>query len=335
MNDFPAGKLPSQLLNKLLSSIHIEDPRIIVGPRLGEDAAVLDMGDRYLVVKSDPVTFTAKRIGWYAVHVNANDVATMGAAPRWFFATLLLPEGRTDACMVERIFEDIRLSCESLNVTLCGGHTEITAGLDRPILSGHMLGEVEKDNLVTAENIAIGDRVLLTQGIAIEGISILAEEKAHELSGRIGSDMIKRAKAFIDNPGISVTNAAMTANSVSHIHGMHDPTEGGLATGLWELAQASRLGLRIEKDKVPVFPETLAICDALGIDPWGTLASGALLIVAEPDESPAVQDALVKQNIPCTDIGCIVPESEGIKMVTQNQTTDINPYQSDEITRVL
>ena len=142
------GKLPMDLLQRLLERYRGQDERLVVGPRVGEDAAVLDMGDRYLVVKSDPITFATDEIGWYVVHVNANDLATMGAKPRWLLLTMLLPEGRTDESLVEALFSQTSQACQSLGVALCGGHTEITYGLDRPIAVGLMLGEVEKEDLV-------------------------------------------------------------------------------------------------------------------------------------------------------------------------------------------
>ncbi len=145
----PAGKLPLPLLEKLLTRFAPNDPRIVVGPRTGEDAAVFDFGDRYLVAKTDPITFATSEIGWYAVNVNANDVAVMGATPRWFLATVLLPAGQATAEMAERIFADISDACAALGVSLAGGHTEITHNLDRPIICGTMLGEIAKERLIT------------------------------------------------------------------------------------------------------------------------------------------------------------------------------------------
>ena len=130
------GKLPPEILGRLLAGTPCTDPRVVVGPRIGEDAAVIDFGATYLVAKTDPITFATDRIGWYAVNINANDVAAMGARPKWFLATLLLPEGSADEGLAEGIFNDIVASCAGLGISLVGGHTEITAGLERPILVG-------------------------------------------------------------------------------------------------------------------------------------------------------------------------------------------------------
>ncbi|MEE9515035.1 MAG: AIR synthase related protein, partial [Candidatus Brocadiales bacterium] len=178
--NLPVGKLPSKLLGELLaqksSDAGAGDPRVIIGPRVGEDAAVLDVGSQntYLVAKTDPITFAADQIGWYAVNINANDVATLGAVPRWFLATVFLPEGKSSDEMVREIFDDIFRAAKDLDVTVCGGHTEITAGLERPVVVGQMLGEVEKDRLVRKTDIRAGDDIILTKGIAIEGTAILA-----------------------------------------------------------------------------------------------------------------------------------------------------------------
>src|SRR3990170_4628221 len=170
------GKPPLEVLERLFRLVEIRDPRVLVGPRVGEDAAVVDIGDRYLVAKVDPITFVAEEIGWYAVHINANDLAVRGARPCWFLMTLLLPEGRADEKMLEGIFAQVQDACRAIGATLVGGHTEVTRGLDRPILAGAMLGEVEKDRLVTTAGARPGDAVLLTKGIAVEGTSIVARE---------------------------------------------------------------------------------------------------------------------------------------------------------------
>ena len=174
----PAGKLPLPLLERLLTRFAPHDPRIIVGPRTGEDAAVFDFGDRYLIAKTDPITFATNQIGWYAVNVNANDVAVMGGEPRWFLATVLLPAGQATAELAEAIFEQIHDACEALGVSLAGGHTEITLNLDRPIVSGTMLGEVTPDRLITTAGAQVGDVVLLVKPVPIEGTALIALERA-------------------------------------------------------------------------------------------------------------------------------------------------------------
>src|SRR5207302_11410287 len=172
----PVGKLPAELLQRLFAKYVTADPRVIVGPQVGEDAAVLDMGDRYLVATTDPITFATDEMGWYALHVNANDLAVRGATPRWFLCTVLLPEGKSREAEVEQLFAEVSLACQSVGVSLVGGHTEVTAGLPRTIVSGTMLGEVAKDKLVTTGGAYVGDTVLVTKGVPLEGASIIARE---------------------------------------------------------------------------------------------------------------------------------------------------------------
>src|ERR1700758_661714 len=148
MPSLPVGKLSAELLARLLGKFVPASPRVVIGPRVGEDAAVLDMGDRYLVATTDPITFATDEMGWYALHVNANDLAVRGATPRWFLATVLLPEGKSQEAHVEQFFADVAGACAAAGVALVGGHTEVTAGLPRPIVVGTMLGEVGKDALV-------------------------------------------------------------------------------------------------------------------------------------------------------------------------------------------
>jgi len=252
----PVGKLPPEHLRSLLRHLPKHDPRLLVGPQIGEDAAVIDAGDRYLVVATDPITFATDHIGRYAVHVNANDIAVLGARPLWFFVVMLLPEGRTKPELAETIMADVRTTCEELGVTLGGGHTEITQGLDRPILVGQMLGEVAPTRLVRKTRIAIGDPILLTRGVAIEGTAILAREKSERLRGRVDADLLARVACFLIEPGISVVSAALAAANVGQVvHAMHDPTEGGLAMGLFELVAAAGLGLRVIRERIPCFPK--------------------------------------------------------------------------------
>ncbi|BBO16856.1 hydrogenase expression/formation protein [Candidatus Brocadia pituitae] len=335
MKYFPVGKLDIHLLEKLLNSNPITDPRIIVGPRIGEDAAVIDFGEKFLVAKTDPITFTTHRIGWYAVNVNANDIATMGATPKWFMATLLLPEGKTDRKLVTRIFQDIMKSTQKLNITLCGGHTEISYEIDRPIVIGHMLGEVERDKLVINSNAKPGDDLLLTKGIAIEGTAIIAREKSAFIQKKFGDRFLKRAQAFIDKPGLSVVADALLANTVASIHAMHDPTEGGLSTGILELTKASGTGAVIYAEKIPCYKETNEICTLFGIHPLGLIASGSLLIALHPADTNKIVAILAKHGIACTQIGKLTKKGKGLRLLTKGKLVSIPTFKVDEITKVL
>jgi len=334
----PLGKLPHDLLADLLNRHAPDDPCIVVGPRLGEDATVIDLGrdfdDHLLVAKTDPITFATDEIGWYAVNVNANDIACMGATPRWFLATLLLPGGRTDDALVESIFDQIGRACAALNISLAGGHTEITHGLDRPIVVGHMLGKVRRDSLVTSDGAQVGDVLLLTKGYAVEATAIIAREKAAELAGRFSPEFLARCRGFLHHPGISVVRDAQIAVAAGRVHAMHDPTEGGLATGLWELAWAAGVGLEIDVDALPLLPETAQLCQAFDLDPLGVIASGALLVAVHPGDAPDIRRVMEQEGIPAFEIGQVVEKEAGVTLISQGGRRPLPRFARDEIARL-
>ncbi len=333
---FPVGKLPPEILEKLLARCTVpKSSGVVVGPRFGEDAAVIDIGAKYLVAKTDPITFTEERIGWYAVNVNANDIATLGARPRWFLATLLLPEKRATPNLARSIFSDILQACRGLGVTLCGGHTEITAGLDRPIVVGQMLGEVARQGLVRKESQRPGDVILLTKGVAIEGTAILAREKAAVLERRVGKPLVRRARALLFRPGISVVRDAMLALRHGEVRAMHDPTEGGALAGLCELAHAGAVGLRVWRDHIPVLRETRAFAQALRFDPLALIASGALLAVASPRSGPSILRALRRHDISAAIIGEVCRQHEGIQIIESGRAQPVAMPKQDELARLL
>lgn len=332
---FPTGKLPLDFLAQLLAAYTQQDPRLIAGPRVGEDVAVIDMGDRYMVVKTDPITFATDQIGWYAVNVNANDIATSGAQPLWMLATILLPEGRTTEALVQAIFAQLHEACAQLQIKLVGGHTEVTWGLERPIVVGVMIGEVSCEGLLTTSGAQVGDKILLVKGIPIEATALIARERAEDLRQR-GYDeaFIARAQGYLYDPGISVVAAARLAARHPGVHAMHDPTEGGLATGLHELAFAAGTGLRLEADRVMIWPEAERLCAEYGLDPLGAIASGALIVAVAPEQAEALVQAYARARIPCSIIGELLPPGAGIWLECQGRTVPLPRYDTDEISRI-
>ena len=329
------GKLPPDLLAELLGRLPTADPRVLVGPRVGEDAAVIEFGGQLLVAKTDPITFATDLIGWYAVHVNANDIATMGAEPRWFMGSLLLPES-ADEGVARAVFDQIASACQTLGVTAVGGHTEITIGLDRPILVGCMLGEVERDQLLTSSGAQPGDVLILTGGIAIEGTALLAREAGEELAARgMAPELVAEARELLRTPGISVVPAARAATGAGKVTALHDPTEGGLASGVRELALASGVGVEVNAESIPVLALTREICQVLHIDPLGLIASGALLIAAGPEDADAVLASLQKAGVEAAAIGRALPEGDGMWLVTAGRREPLPEFERDEIARFL
>jgi hydrogenase expression/formation protein HypE len=328
------GKLPAEELARMLAQHTRQDGRVVVMPGIGKDAAVISFADQYLVAKTDPITLATDQIGWYVVHVNANDVAAMGGNPRWFLATLLLPQGKTGPEEVEAIFAQISGACQEVGAVLCGGHTEITHGLERPIVVGQMLGEVEKSKLIVPERARPGDEILMTKGIAVEGTAILARER-RELGERFGEDWVTRCRNFLRVPGISIVREARIANRVAEVHAMHDPTEGGLATGLHELACAAQVGMLVEKERILILPETALLCRELQLDPLGLIASGALLIVAPPGDSARILVALEAEGIPASVMGKIWEKEKGVKLKQDGRVEDLPFFSQDELARFL
>ena len=329
----PLGKLKIDLLQQLLPQSH-RDARVIVGPKIGEDAAVIDFGGSYLVAKTDPITFATDEIGWYLICVNSNDIATMGAIPKWLLTTILLPENRTTEVLVRRIMEQINTACEHFGITLCGGHTEITYGLDRPIVIGQMLGEVEKDKLVISSGARAGDDLILTKGLGIEATSIIARECESNLLKIFSPTFLNRAKQYLTSPGISVLEEAQIAVGVGGVHAMHDPTEGGVATAVHELAHAANLGVVIWQDALLISDDTEQLCRELDLNPLGVISSGALLIVADPTKSDEIVSAITKRNIPCKIIGRLLPPESGCWIEVDSQRCPLPIFETDEITKV-
>ncbi len=331
---FPVGKLPPDILDKMLKTYVSLDERVRVGPSIGEDAAAVDMGDRYLLLKTDPITFVSEDIGTYTVRINANDIATMGGKPLWLLTTILLPEKHTTNELVEEIFQHLSSACKEIGVSLCGGHTEITPGIDRVIIAGTMIGEVEKDGLITTSGAKIGDDILLTKAIAIEGTSVIARQKGKEIEAIFGPDFIQKCKGYIERPGISILKEAEIALRHGEIHSMHDPTEGGLATGLFEVATAADVGLFVEEECIPVFPECQVLCSHYRLDPLGLIASGSLLIAINPRDTEKVLEALKDNGIPAAKIGKILPKENGLKIRKRNRILKLPVFKRDEITKI-
>jgi hydrogenase maturation factor len=335
MSGLPVGKLRAEMLQAFLDKAPVRDPRVLVGPRVGEDAAVIALGERCLVATTDPITFATDEAAWYAVQVNVNDVAVRGARPRWFLVTLLLPEGATTAALVEQLFGELGEACAEADVALVGGHTEVTHGLDRPVIVGTMLGEVDRDKLVTTAGAQVGDAVVMTKGVPLEGACLLARDREAELVARgVRAAVIRRAKGFLRAPGISVRPEAEIACELAPVHAMHDATEGGIATALHELAQASGVGLRLDRDRIAVLPEGGEICRALGLDPLGTLASGTLLMTLAPPDAAVVIHALAREGIDSHFIGQVVPAERGLTLVEGARTEPLPLFPQDEIARI-
>jgi len=329
----PSGKLPNDLLREFLDQFVFDDPSILINPGVGEDIAAVNVeSEDVLVLKSDPITFATDSISQYAVLVNANDIATSGAKPRWFLTTLLFPPGVT-ASKIQRVINELKEFCQRWHITLCGGHTEITDAVTRPVITGMMAGTVAKDNLIDKRKMAPGDRVLLTKGVAVEGTAIIAREFSDRLKrlGMADAD-IDRCRKFLAN--ISIISEAQIAAGFASTSAMHDVTEGGLATALEELSIAGNHRININRDSIPVFPETQQICHLLNINPLGLIGSGSLLICCRKEDCQQLKSRIRDAGIDVTCIGEVANKGQGIRAYISSHQTDWPHFEVDEITRL-
>ncbi|MFX0001952.1 MAG: AIR synthase related protein [Promethearchaeota archaeon] len=334
---FTLGKLKHRYLAQLLSEIDIQDNRVIMGSKIGEDAAVIDIpGKNYLVAKTDPITFATDKIGYYAVNVNVNDLVCTGATPKWFQSTILLPSNLTTSEMIEKIFTDIHDTCKSMEITVIGGHTEITPGIVRPIVVGSLIGEVEKKKLVLTSGAEPGDALILTKGIFIEGTSIIGREKEKDLLNKgFDHDFIEKCKNYLYNPGISVLNEALLANKNFKIKSMHDPTEGGLYTGIAEMTIASKTGVLINENKIKILPEPLKLSKIFNLNPLNTISSGTLLIAIEEEFINEIIELMKRNNIYAEKIGNFVSKEKGLNIINKDhERIPLEYSETDDIIKI-
>lgn len=328
-----AGKFPNDLLEKFLKKFDFKDPSIIIQPGIGEDTAAIDINrEEILILKSDPITFATDAVGQYAVLINANDIATSGAVPRWFLATLIFP-CNTIPAEIFNILDELKQVCQEWNITLCGGHTEISDAVNRPVVSGMLAGTVKKSGLIDKKNVKTGDRVLLTKGLAVEGTSIIAREFAQKLvSLGMKEDEIDSCRQFLSQ--ISIIKEAEIAARFKGTTAMHDVTEGGLATALEELSIASGCKIKVQMENIPVFPQTMTMCELLDIHPLGLIGSGSLIICCREEICKELIAEIFKSGIKVTYIGEVTAPGQGIDAFHEAEPVNWPKFESDEITKL-
>lgn len=329
----PAGKLPADLLEESLGGIVTDDPSVLVSARLGEDAAAVDVSeDDVLVLASDPITLTSDSAACYAVLVNANDVATSGALPRWLLTTLLFPVGSTPS-QVAAMVRDLHDACHPWGISLCGGHTEVTDAVTRPLISGTMAGTAPAGRLLDKRGMCAGDHILLTKRVAVEGTGLIAREFPGRLvaAGMTAAE-IAEAAAFLDK--LSILPEARVAMGFAGVTALHDVTEGGLATAVSELGAAGGRRLRVDLAAIPVYPQTQRICAIMGIDPMGLIGSGSLLITCRPAEAGALALAVARAGVEITHIGEVGPDGRGVEAHEGGRPAEWPRFERDEVSRL-
>jgi len=300
---FPFGKISPTILERIVFKyLGVKRTDVIQGPAKGEDAAIVRVGKDLMALSCDPISGALKRIGWLVLNVSANDVATRGVKPRWFLSTMMLPKD-TREDRVRKICKEMHQAAKRLDIGIIGGHSEITPGIDHPLIIGFCVGVVEKGRYVTTGMARKGDDVILTKGVGVEGTAILASDRHKMLLRKFDEEFVRRAESFYDR--ISVVKDALTAFNLGGVSAMHDPTEGGVAGGLHELADASGKGFEVHEDRLMSEPETLEICRFFKIDPLRLISSGSLLITCLPEMTDKILSKLYSIGINASSIGRI------------------------------
>ncbi|MCS7110043.1 MAG: AIR synthase family protein [Candidatus Caldarchaeum sp.] len=321
----PVGKLPEKVLkNIVLRRVGAFRKDVVVWPGFGEDAGAVKTFRDVYVFSMDPITGSKSFIGWLAVHASANDVAVSGGRPEWFSSTILLPKG-TGPADLKKIVSQIHRACKKLGVAVVTGHSEVAPFVSSPVVVGHMMGRLLASKPIKSAGARPGDQILMVKSVALEGAAIIATDFAEVLKAKgFSVRELVRASSFIRKT--SVVDEALTLAKTG-VHSMHDPTEGGLVGGLYEMAQAAGVGFKVERSKVLVHPLVEKICGTLEIDPLRLISSGTLLATA-----PQFDQAIVKK-LGGRIIGKIVPRRHGMKIVGDDVERVKGPVQ-DELWRL-
>jgi len=327
---FLPGKVPTEILEKIIfKNLGVKRNDVVVGPTAGVDVAIVKAGKELLAVSTDPITGAEEWIGWLAVNVSANDVATCGVQPRWFVSCMLLQEG-SEENFIDKICRQIDKAARQLGVAVIAGHCEITPGISHPIVVGCAMGVAEGGKYVTSSGAKPGNSLILTKGAGIEGTAILASDKRRVLLGTFDESFLKGAENFFEK--ISVVEDAITAFQTGGVSAMHDPTEGGVAGGIHELADAAGVGFQVYEEKIRILEETRKICEFFEIDPLQLISSGSLLISAEKEKAEEIVDRLSQNGVYASIIGETRKPSFGRKIVTRKgEKTDLVRPISDHL----
>lgn len=336
MQVLKVGKLDSNLLkNAVIDKIKYKRPEVLARAGIGEDCAVIDFGEYECVLSTDPITAAVSEIGRLAIHISCNDIASNGVEPVGILLTVMLPEGSTDDD-VRTIMEQAADAADACNVEIIGGHTEVTTAVNKPVIVSTAIGKGLRGVSASAENIRIGDSIIMTKTAGLEGTGIIAGDFESELKGVLSSDEIEGAKALLDN--VSVVRDGTVAGSVG-THGMHDVTEGGILGAIWEICQIAGVGAEIHEDAVPVNPVTRKICDHFGINYMRLISSGSMIIMARPEKKNEIIKKLGAVGVDASEIGIITPAEDGLVLVKgsgkDEKRMPIDPPGPDELYKVV
>lgn len=323
------GKLDAQaLVSQVFPYIGKKREDVLLHAAIGEDSAGVDLGEWSCVFSSDPITGAVTDSGWLAVHVSCNDIAANGAEPVGIMLTILLPETAAEND-VQDIMQAADRAARELGIEIMGGHTEFTPGLPHPILCATAVGKVKKDALITSAGARPGHDIVLTKGAGLEGTAILALDHEKYLRGKIAAELLGSAKALLQR--ISVVKEGLLAAKLG-ASAMHDVTEGGILGALYEVAEASGVGLKVEREKIPLLPETRAICEVLALDPLKLISSGALLITIA--DGPYLVEQLHQHGVQAAVIGKVTAGQDKV-LLEGGKSSLIAKPESDELWKAI
>jgi hydrogenase expression/formation protein HypE len=315
MADNSLGKIGGALLTEtILGRLGAADPEVLAGPRAGVDIGVLRVAPGVVMaVTTDPV-FLLPSLGWeqaawFAVHILASDAATSGLPLRAMSVDLNLPAELPDHDLAT-LWQAYAGACEELGIAVVSGHTGRYAGCAWPMVGGATcLALGPEDSYITPTMARAGDRVVVTKGAAIEATALLAMSFPDRLRNQVGTDTLAAAQGLVRSMTVVPEARAAAAYGVrdSGVTAMHDATEGGVLGGLYEVAEASEVGLRIDQSAIPVRPEVAAVCAAAGIDPYFAISEGTLVATVRPQHADGLLAALAKANITAADVGEVLP----------------------------
>ncbi|WP_255168205.1 AIR synthase family protein [Natrononativus amylolyticus] len=310
------GKVgPDELLEVVFGRTGTDDETVIQGPADGEDAAAIDWPGGTLVVSSDPISLAASQVGTLGVHIACNDVAASGADPRWLTTVIMLPTSAGDDSTLEAITADLDATAREVGATIVGGHSEYVDALERPLISLTAMGATEA--FLPTGGARPGDSVLLTKAAGLEGTAILAADFGDGLE--VDDETVAAASGFLAE--ISVVPDARIVRE--YATAMHDPTEGGVTVGLLELARASGVRLAVDREAIPIRPETRQLCAAAGVDPLRIFGSGALLATVPTAAVEDCLEALADAGLEAAEIGTVREGEPGLELDGETVTGPI------------
>jgi hydrogenase expression/formation protein HypE len=327
----PEGKLAREQLLELLRCTSQTNPDILVGAAAGEDAAVV-RGVEHLVVTADPITFTEENIGVYTVAVNCNDIVAMGGRPRYLTTTVLLPPGTTEA-RLRTLFTEIAEACGHAGILWVGGHTEVTGAVTRIVVSAQAIGFLSGRPTRTSDA-APGEALIMSKWAALEATTLIARDRPEECRRLLGEEGYREVIGWLFDPGISILREGELLQGLP-LSAAHDPTEGGIATGIHEIAFRSGVGVRVYRERIPVRPETATLCRHFGLDPLGALSSGVFLFTAPPEVAAQACERLSRGGIGSAVIGDILPAKEEVLLADGSRSGPLPMFTQDEIIRAL